>query len=142
MKNCAAVMTRNPVCCLPGDMVFKVAHLMKRDNIGSVPVIENDESQNLVGIITDRDLAMTVVGEGRDPGSTRVESVMSRTMVTLHPEDDLQKALGAMSAHQIRRIVIVDVNNKLLGIISQADIATRLNLLEITGKIVKDISQP
>lgn len=138
---CDVVMTKNPVCCLPNDMVAKVAKLMKRENIGPIPVIENEETRKLVGIVTDRDLALKIVAEGRDAKSTKVEAVMTRKVVTCRAEDDLQIALDAMSQHQLRRIPIVDNDNKILGIISQADVATRTDQPEKTAAVVKGISQ-
>ena len=142
MKKCDEVMTKNPVCCLPGDLVAEAAKLMKSGNIGSVPVIENKQTQKLVGIVTDRDLALKIVAEGRDARSTKVESVMTRKVVTCLAEDDMQKALDAMSKHQLRRIPIVDNDNKILGIIAQADVATRVNQPEKTAAMVKGISLP
>jgi CBS domain-containing protein len=141
MKKCDELMTKNPVCCLPNDMVAKVAQLMKRENIGSIPVIENEQTQKLVGIVTDRDLALKIVAEGRDAKSTKVEAVMTRKVVTCRAEDDLQKALDAMSEHQLRRIPVVDNDNKILGIIAQADVATRVNQPEKTAAMVKGISR-
>jgi len=141
MDKCNEVMTKSPVCCLPDDLVGKVAQMMKSENIGSIPVIENEQNPKLVGIVTDRDLALKIVAEGRDARSTKVEAVMTCTVVTCHAEDDLQKALDAMSAHQLRRIPIVDKNNKILGIIAQADVATRLNKPEKTAAVVKGISR-
>ena len=141
MKKCDEVMTKDPVCCLPNDSVAKAAELMKSENIGSIPVIENRQSQRLVGIVTDRDLALTIVAEGRDAKSTPVEAVMTRELVTCLADDDLQKALGAMAEHQLRRIPVVDNNNKIVGIIAQADVATRLDEPEKTGEMVKEISQ-
>jgi len=141
MKKCDAVMTKDPVCCLPSDMVAEVARLMKRENIGPIPVIENEETRKLVGIVTDRDLALKIVAEGRDAKSTKVETVMTRKVVTCRADDDLQIALDAMSKHQFRRIPIVDTDNKILGIISQADVATRIDQPEKTAEMVKEISQ-
>jgi CBS domain-containing protein len=141
MKKCNEVMTKNPVCCLPNDMVSKVAQLMKSDDIGPVPIVENEQTRKLVGIITDRDLAVKIVAEGRDPKSTRAEEVMTRKVVTCHADDDLQKALDAMSGHQLRRIPVVDDNKKLLGIIAQADVATRTNQPEKTAEVVRKISK-
>jgi len=133
-------MTPNPYFCLPTDNVITAAELMKRENIGSVPVVDNDQTQKLIGIITDRDLALKVVGEGLEAKSTRVEAVMTRKVVTCRTDDELQVALDAMSDNQLRRIVIVDNANKVLGIISQADVATRANQPEKTAEVVKDIS--
>jgi CBS domain-containing protein len=141
MKKCNEVMTKNPVCCVPNDMVTEAAKLMKSENVGSIPVVENKQTKKLVGIVTDRDLALRVVAEARDPKSTKVESVMMHKIVTCHAEDDLQKALDAMSEHQLRRIPVVDDDNQILGIIAQADVATRVNQPEKTAEMVKEISQ-
>jgi CBS domain-containing protein len=141
MLKCHEVMTENPVCCLPNDSVAKVAELMKSENIGSIPVIENEQSHKLVGIVTDRDLALSIVAEGRDARSTKVEAVMTRKLVTCLTDDDLQKALGAMAEYQLRRIPVVDRDNKIVGIIAQADVATRVNEPETTGEMVREISQ-
>jgi CBS domain-containing protein len=141
MKKCNEVMTKNPVCCLPNDSVAKAAELMKSQNIGSIPVIENEQSQKLVGIVTDRDLALKIIAEGRDAKSTKVESVMTRKVVTCRADDDLQKALDAMAEHQLRRIPIVDNDNKVVGIIAQADVATRADQPEKTAEMVKEISR-
>lgn len=141
MKECNEVMTKTPVYCLPNDMVIKAAELMKSENIGPVLVVENDQTQKLIGIVTDRDLTLKIVAEGRDAKSTKVESVMTHEVVTCHAEDDLQKALDAMAEHQLRRIPVVDHNNKILGIIAQADVATRVNQPEKTAEVVKEISQ-
>ena len=142
MMKCDEVMTKNLECCLPGEKVTEVATMMKRGNIGPIPVIENGKTQKLIGIVTDRDLALKVVAEGLNPRDTKVEAVMTRKLVTCLAGDDLQKALDAMSEHQLRRIPIVDDNYKILGIISQADVATRVNRQEKTATLVKGISQP
>ena len=142
MKKCNDVMTKNPVCCRPDDMVAKVAKLMQSENIGSIPVIENEQTRKLAGIVTDRDLAMKIVAEGRDAKSTKVEAVMTRQVVTCRAGDDLQKALDAMAEHQLRRIPIVDDDVRIVGIIAQADVATRVNQPEKTAAVVREISQP
>jgi CBS domain-containing protein len=141
MKKCNEVMTKNPVCCLPNDSVAKAAELMKSENIGSIPVIESEQSQTLVGIVTDRDLALKIVAGALDPKSTKVETVMTRNVVTCLAGDDLQKALDAMAKHQLRRIPVVDNDNKIVGIIAQADVATRVDQPETTAEMVKEISQ-
>ena len=141
MKKCSEVMTKAPVCCLPTDMVTKAAQLMKRGNVGSIPVIANEQTKKLVGIVTDRDLALEIVAEGRDAKSTTVEAVMTHKVVTCMADDDLQKALDAMGEHQLRRIPVVDSDNTILGIIAQADVAMRVNQPEKTAEMVKEISQ-
>jgi len=141
MKMCNEVMTKYPVCCLPTDSVAKAAEVMKSGNFGSIPVIENEQTQKLVGIVTDRDLALTIVAEGRDPKSTKVETVMTRKVVTCFADDDVQMVLDAMAEHQLRRIPVVDRDNKIVGIITQADVATRINQPDKTAEMVKEISQ-
>jgi CBS domain-containing protein len=141
MKKCNEIMTNNPVCCLPDDLVSKAAKLMKSEHVGSIPVIENEQTKKLVGIVTDRDLALKVVAEGLEAKSTKVETVMSRKVVTCGADDDLQDAVDAMSKHQLRRIPIVDGDNKILGIIAQADVATHFDHPKKTAAMVKEISQ-
>lgn len=141
MKKCNEIMTKNPVCCLPDDGVAKAAELMKSGNIGSIPVVESEQTKKLVGIVTDRDLALKIIAEGRDAKSTKVESVMTHKVVTCHADDDLQKALDAMTEHQLRRIPVVDNDNRIVGIIAQADVATRADQPEKTAEMVKEISQ-
>ena len=141
MKKCNAVRTNNPLCCLPEDLVTKAAGLMKSENIGSIPVVEDEQTRKLVGIVTDRDLTLKIVAEGLDAKSTKVEAVMTRKVVTCRAEDGLQKALDAMSEHQLRRIPVVDGDNKIVGIIAQADVATRVDQPQKTAEMVKEISQ-
>jgi len=141
MKKCNEVMTKNPVCCLPDNMVIKAAELMKSEHVGSIPVIENEQTKKLVGIVTDRDLVLKVVAEGLDSKSTKVETVMTHKVVTCSAEDDLQKAVDAMSKHQLRRIPVVDDDNKILGIIAQADVVTHFDHPKKTAAMVKEISQ-
>lgn len=141
MKKCKKVMTKELICCLPGDTADKAAGLMKSGNIGSILVIENKRTKKLIGIVTDRDLTLRILAEGLDAKSTKVEKVMTQNVVTCFAEDDLQKAMDAMAGHQLRRIPVVDANSKVLGIITQADIATRVNRPRRTAAMVKEISQ-
>ncbi len=138
---CNEVMTKNPVCCLLNDNVVKAAQLMKRLNVGPIPIIDTEETKKLIGILTDRDLALEIVAEGRDPISTKVEEVMTPKVVTCQMDDDLQKAMDVMAEHQLRRIPVVDSGNRIIGIIAQADVATRLDQPAKTAELVKDISQ-
>jgi CBS domain-containing protein len=135
-------MTKNPICCLPEDTVVKAAQLMKGRDIGSIPVIENEQTMKLVGIVTDRDLALGIVAEGRDPQSTQVDDVMTQIVVTCRAEDNLQEVMDVMAEYQLRRMPVVDYENRIIGIIAQADVATRMNQPEKTAEVVKGISQP
>ena len=142
MKKCSDVMTQNPVCCLPTDSVSKAAQLMKAENVGSIPVIEDEQTMKLIGIVTDRDLAVQVVAPERDAGSTQVSDVMTYEVVSCRASDDVQKAVDAMSQHQLRRMPVIDSDHRIVGIISQADVATRVDRTEETAEMVKEISQP
>jgi CBS domain-containing protein len=134
-------MTKNPVYALPHDTVAEVARLMKDKDIGPVPIVQDRDGTQLVGIVTDRDLALKVVAEGLDPMTTRVSDVMTSDIVTCREDDNIEKALDAMSRHQLRRIPVVDKENRLVGIIAQADVATRMNEPEKTAEVVKEISE-
>jgi CBS domain-containing protein len=141
MATCSDVMTKNPVSALPTDTVVNAAQLMKERDIGPVPVVEDKVTKKLVGIVTDRDLAMKVVAAGRDPNTTLVRDVMTTELVTCREDDDIDSTLDAMSKHQLRRIPVVDSHEQLVGIIAQADVATRMDEPEKTGEVVKEISQ-
>jgi CBS domain-containing protein len=142
VKKCSDVMTKKPVCCLPGDAVSKAAQMMNKENVGSIPVIENQETGKLIGILTDRDLAIKVIANERDAKSTKVSDVMTQKVISCHLDEDIQKAVDAMAKHQLRRMPVVDNDFNIVGIISQADVATRINKPEETAAMVKDISQP
>lgn len=141
MKKCSDVMTRDLVTASPNDTVVEVAQLMKKEDIGPVLIVENEETKTLVGIVTDRDLVMKVIAEGQDAKATRVGDVMSKKLVTCRPGDDIETAMQAMAQYQLRRIPVVEENMQLVGIISQADVATRVDAPEQTGEVVKEISQ-
>jgi len=142
MKQCKEVMTTNPVCCLPSESLSTVAKMMRDDDIGSVPVIESEQSRKLIGIVTDRDLVVQVMAYACDPKSSKVSDVMTRQIYSCHVDDDLMKAVDTMAEHQLRRLPVVDLDGRIVGIISQADIAIRVDQPEETGKLVRDISVP
>jgi len=132
-------MTSKPASCTPQDTVDKAAQLMKSKDVGPIPVVSDDEKR-VVGIVTDRDLTIKVLAEGRDPKATLVDDVMTRYPICCRENDDLNSALRAMSMHQVRRVPVVDKNYRLLGIISQADVARHLGD-EKTAAVVEDISE-
>jgi CBS domain-containing protein len=134
-------MTSNPKCCEPNDTVTRAAQTMRDQNVGPIPVVNNYNEKRLVGIVTDRDLAIHVVAAGRDPNSTRVDEVMTRRPVTCHADDDAHAAMEAMSRHQIRRIPVVDESGRIVGIVAQADLAMQVDEDQIGG-VVEDISRP
>lgn len=141
MHKCSDVMTKDPHCCLPSDTVSKLAQLMHKKDIGPVPIVENEQTRKLAGIVTDRDLALKIIAEGRDPKTTKAEDIMTRKVVTVRAEEDIQKALDLMAKHQIRRIPVIDQNDKLVGILAQADVVTRIGEPQKTAALLMSISE-
>lgn len=135
------IMTKNPVCCLPVDTIKKAAELMKVGDFGALPIVDSEENRKIVGILTDRDIAVQAVAEGMDPETTKVERVMNRNVFYVRETDDVNETLSTMSNQQIRRIPVVDADDRIVGIIAQADIATKLNNPEKAGTVVDEISQ-
>ena len=133
-------MTVDPVCCLPSDTVETAAQIMKDEVVGSVPVVESHETKKLVGIVTDRDLTIEVLADGGS-ATTHVEQVMTATLARCHEEDDVERAIEKMAEYQVRRIPIVDGDDRIVGIIAQADIATRIDDPEETAEVVEEISR-
>jgi CBS domain-containing protein len=142
MSTCSDIMTKHPVCCLPEDTAEQAAQLMQGEDVGPLPVVENYETKRVMGIVTDRDLALKVVGAGRNPSETHVGEIMTVNPATCRPEDELQALLDVMMYKQVRRVPVVDEHDALIGIISQADIATRLGAAQKTGELVEEISKP
>ena len=141
MPTCRDVMTPDPACCEPGDSIFQVAEIMKRADVGSVPVVESRASKQLVGIVTDRDLVIKVLAGGRGSDRATVNDAMTPDPVSCREGDDVARVLQQMKDRQVRRMPIVDATGRLLGIIAQADIATRINRDTQTGELVEAISE-
>jgi CBS domain-containing protein len=118
-------MTKDPSCCLPSDKAPKAASIMRNEDTGIVPVIDNEQSQRVVGVVTDRDLCMNIVAEGRDPNSVSVEACMTTVVVTCSPNDSIEKITELMKQNQIRRVPVVDDQGRLQGIVSMADLVGR-----------------
>lgn len=136
---CIDVMTKNPKACAPTDNVQQAAQLMKSEDVGPIPIV--DDNSKLEGIITDRDIVVKVVAEGQDPRTTKLAEVMTTDLITCAVDGDIEETLELMEDNQIRRIPVVDASGRLVGIISQADIATRLDDSEKTAELVEDISK-
>ncbi|MFN2447959.1 MAG: CBS domain-containing protein [Vicinamibacterales bacterium] len=133
-------MTPNPRCCRGDDTVDKAAHLMMVADVGLLPVV-TDRSHKLIGVLTDRDIVVKVVAKGRDARSTAVSEVMTGDPVFCGPEAPVDAALERMATNQVRRMPIVDARGVIVGIISQADVATRLGKPAQTGQVVEAISE-
>ena len=138
--NCGDIMTRDPVCCSPDDSVKKAAELMKAEDVGPLPVVDT-KSGRLVGIVTDRDLVLNVLAAGRDATTTKVAEAMTRHPVKSKEDEPLEEALEKMSTYQVRRLPVVDDQDRIIGIIAQADVATRIQDPEVAGEVVQEVSK-
>src|SRR5919205_2585747 len=132
------IMTPNPSTIEPDQSVVEAAKIMKQQDAGVVPVTENGR---LTGMVTDRDIAIRVVAEGKDPQSTTVREVASTDLVTVDPQQDLDEALRLMAQHQVRRLPVVEEDGRLVGVVAQADVARQSDDRQ-TGDLVEDISRP
>jgi CBS domain-containing protein len=135
------IMTSNPESVTPSDSVQSAARIMRDADVGIVPVVDDQQSRRLRGVITDRDITVRCVAEGRD-GSCRVSDLMSNDLVTARPDDDVGQIMDRMKAEQIRRVPIVDDNNCLVGIVAQADLALEGPSDRAVGEVVEKISEP
>jgi CBS domain-containing protein len=136
------IMTRDPGCVTPDATVREAAQLMKRDDVGIIPVVDGQSAKTLVGVITDRDIAVRCVADGKD-GSVRVRDCMTANKLsTCRENDDVDRAMEAMRAEQVRRIPIVDERGSLIGIVAQADIVRKATNDAKTASTIEQISQP
>lgn len=136
-KSVRDAMTSNP-CTIDGEKpVAYAAKMMKDENVGIAPVVEGDR---LVGTLTDRDIVVRVVAEGREPQTVNVREVMSIAPVTVEPEQDLDEALRLMASHQVRRLPVVEDGDRVVGVLAQADVAEEAKSKK-TGELVEEISK-
>ena len=131
------IMTSNPSTVEPDKTVVDAARIMKQEDAGVVPVTENGR---LTGMVTDRDIAIRVVAESKDPKSTTVREVASTDLVTIDPQQDLDGALRLTAKHQVRRLPVVQEDGRLVGVVAQADVARQGDDTK-TGQVVLEISE-
>ena len=134
-------MTSNPACCLATDSAQHVAGMLRKLNVGAIPVVTDHVSRKLIGIITDRDLCCSVVANGLDPQSTSIERSISMNPVACREGESLDDCERLMQERQVRRIPIVDGEGRVIGIVSLADLALR-DGAEKVAKTVAELSKP
>jgi len=136
------LMTPDPACVTPNDSVQDAARMMGSYNVGSLPVVEGGDNKRIVGIVTDRDLALGVIGEGRF--DARVGDVMTPNPSTVRENDDAEAVSRLMAEEQIRRVPVVDERGAVVGMIAQADLALAESGVtdRTVGQVVERISQP
>ncbi|HSR58206.1 MAG TPA: CBS domain-containing protein [Candidatus Binataceae bacterium] len=137
------IMTADPNCCLITDTAHTAAQIMKKDDVGAIPVVESGEKRKLAGIVTDRDLCLSVVAAGKAPDSVTVRECMSGEPVACYPEDDIHRVSDLMKQHQVRRIPVIDRQNCICGIVAISDIARAREFdRSETGEVIEQISRP
>jgi CBS domain-containing protein len=131
------IMTKDVGTATLDSTIEDVAAIMKEEDAGSIPVVEDGE---LAGIVTDRDIVIRCIAEGKDPSDTTVEEILTEELHTIEPEADVEEAARLMAERQIRRLPVVD-GGELIGVISLGDIAVKNQDTEIAGESLEDISQ-
>lgn len=131
------VMTDRPRVVTPETTVSEAAQLMKNDDIGSLPILDGEQ---LAGMVTDRDIVVRAIAEGKDPRGMPVREVASRELVTVHADEELSSALQLMASQQVRRLPVVDDDGRLVGILTQADVAAEAKEKDV-GEMVEEISK-
>jgi CBS domain-containing protein len=136
-KKISDAMTSNP-CAIDADKpVAYAAKMMKDEDVGFAPIVEG---ARLVGALTDRDIAMKVVAEGKDPETTAVRDIAQTNVVTVEPDQDLDEALQMMARYQVRRLPVVSEDQMLVGVVAQGDIAQEAKPKKV-GEMVEEISE-
>lgn len=129
-------MTSNPTAITPDTTAQEAARLMKTEDVGALPIVEDGR---LTAVVTDRDLAIRALAEGRGT-ETPVRELASKDLVTIDPQQNLDEAARLMAQHQVRRLPVVEEDGRLVGMLAQADIA-QSGHDQLTGEVVEKISQ-
>ncbi|HSP35288.1 MAG TPA: CBS domain-containing protein [Thermoanaerobaculia bacterium] len=132
------VMTQNPKSVSEKDSVRDAARIMRDQDTGIVPVV--DQGRKIIGLITDRDIVVRAVADGKDLNNCRVNEVMSKSVRTVREDDSVGDVLNVMSGAQVRRVPVVNGNNELVGIVSMKDLATDTKENGKVGHAVEEIS--
>ena len=132
------VMTTRPRCVASDTPLTQVAVLMASEDVGALPVLDGEK---LSAMVTDRDIVLRAVAKGKDPRGMPVREVSSSEVVSVGPDEDLSEVLRVMAASQVRRVPVVDEENRLVGIVSQADVALEAKEKDV-GEMVGEISKP
>jgi CBS domain-containing protein len=130
------IMTSNPKTVTEKDTVLEAARIMRDQDTGVIPVVDG---RKIIGLVTDRDIVVRAVADGKDLKTCRVNEVMTKQVHSVKEEASVREVLDVMSRDQIRRVPVVNQNNELVGIVSMKDLATETR--SNVGKAVEDISE-
>jgi len=134
------IMTKNPACSTPETGLEEVAGLMVEHDCGEIPVVDSMRTMRPVGVVTDRDIVVRCVAEGRNPLEFEAGDVMSTPVVTVTPETTVEDVGNLMERHQLRRVPVVDEAGAVCGIVAQADIAHHATPREV-AEVVREVSR-
>ena len=134
------IMTKDPACCTPETGLRDVARLMVEHDCGEIPVVDSKRTMRPVGVVTDRDIVVRCVAEGRNPVESEAGDVMSSPVVTVTPEAAVDEVADTMEEHQLRRVPVVDEAGTICGIVAQADIARHAHPREV-AEVVREVSR-
>ena len=142
-KNARDIMTDSPAVATAETTARDAARMMEDNDCGSLPVVESRDSMKLIGMVTDRDLALRILGRGQDP-NTPIREAMTKNVSSVKQDDDLDAIERVMSGQQVRRVPVVDDQGRVVGIVAQADLARELDSVgrKDFSKVVEKISQP
>ena len=132
------VMTPDPACCTPNTTLDEVAKLMAQNDCGEIPVV--DPGDQIIGVVTDRDIVCRIVAAGKNPMAYTAETCMSGPVVTVRADAPLDDVVATMEKHQIRRVPVVDDRDSCVGIISQADVSWMGGTREV-ARLVREVSR-
>lgn len=132
------VMTRAPSCATPETPLAEVGRMMVDNNCGAIPVV--DEGGHAIGVVTDRDIVCRSLAIGRNPLDMTAGDAMTPAVVTVKADASLEHCAEVLERHQIRRAVVVDDQQRVVGIVAQADLARRSEILG--GEVVAAVSRP
>lgn len=138
MTKAKDIMTPNPVTCQDSDTIRQAVDVMSRENVGVVPIV--DRQNRCCGIVTDRDICLDVVLSELDPNTVKLSKVMHTHLLTCSPEDDLDQVIDLMKGRQVKRILVIDGNGNVSGIISEADIAKQQGKQKV-GELAEGVYQ-
>lgn len=133
------IMTRDPVVAPPDATLREAARMMRDLDSGVLPIGEGDR---LVGMLTDRDITIRATAEGKDPNTTPVREVMSSEVVSCFEDEDEREAAAKMQQYQLRRLVVLDRNERPVGIVSLGDLAVYTSDDRLAGEVTEAVSEP
>jgi CBS domain-containing protein len=135
------IMTPNPECVTPDDNLVEAAKIMEKLDVGFIPVVESRDTRKAIGVLTDRDIAIRAVAQGRDPNEVTVKDVMTEDLVCLGEDEHTDRAHELMEENQLHRVLVCDEQGSVIGVVAMADIARAVDEQRI-GHTTKSISQP